>query len=261
MKVLLNFFKSFFSIWNFYSIVYDGLLKLKPYQQLIEDVVKQLDPHPGQKILNAGCGTGNLEKVLAGKGLKITAIDFSPKMLEVAKKKLLENNNEIDFKEINLNQKLPFPDNEFDKVVCVNTIYNVENPGKTLNELWRVLKPEGILILATPKTGSDPMLILKAHRHNHEPEKKWQTTNFWMWLWFVLRAFGLTGTAVKFVAIAVVNKKLFKIMKGFEKDELESLLIQSNFKILASGFTYANQNLIIKAQKEVLKNNGVLGKA
>lgn len=236
--------------WDLYALCYDGLNSFNPYKKLLEKVMEAADLRPGQKILDAGCGTGNFEALMEKKTInaEVTAADFSPMMLARGRKKCFWL--KAQWKKIDLNESSPFSDKEFDRIISINSFYNLTNHRGTLKEFYRVLKIGGILVLTTPKTGSDAMLILKAHRHNHESEEKWRTKSFWMWLWLVLRVFGLTGTAVKFITIAIFNKKLFKTMKGFEKDELESLLRQSGFKILTSGSAYADQNLIIKAQKE-----------
>ena len=79
---------SFF--WDIYAKLYDTLNLLQPYRDLHRQVLEPLDLKGGERILDAGCGTGNFEKLLQNTGLnnvKIEALDFSQAMLKRAKQK------------------------------------------------------------------------------------------------------------------------------------------------------------------------------
>ncbi|MHA2354635.1 MAG: class I SAM-dependent methyltransferase [Candidatus Thorarchaeota archaeon] len=58
------------------------------YDSLLNRIVELADPQPGMKILDMGIGTGNLAERFINKECEIWGIDFSEKMLEVAKKKI-----------------------------------------------------------------------------------------------------------------------------------------------------------------------------
>ena len=82
---------SFF--WDIYAKLYDTLNLLEPYQRLHREVLDKLELKGGERILDAGCGTGNFEKLLSQNGslnLKVEALDFSQAMLKRAK---LKNGN------------------------------------------------------------------------------------------------------------------------------------------------------------------------
>lgn len=235
--------------WNLYAFCYDGLNDFKPYKEMMNNVLERLCPL--EKVLDASCGTGNLENLIIkkyGRLVTVTAVDFSPEMLKKAEKKCKGATN-VKFLKLDLNRDLPLLDGEFDKVVSINTLYNLDAPEFTLGEFMRILKPNGELILITPKKNSRALLILKAHRYKHESEKKWRTENFIGWLWLVFRTFGVSGTAFKFIFVAIFNKKIFKTMKVFEKDELEMTLRRVGFTVLNSGLTYGDQTLIMVAAK------------
>ena len=73
--------------WNTYSTYYDSLYRLMPYRKLLWDAFEALELEPGLRVLDAGCGTGNLEHFIAQKGdpsVRIDAIDFASAMLERA---------------------------------------------------------------------------------------------------------------------------------------------------------------------------------
>jgi ubiquinone/menaquinone biosynthesis C-methylase UbiE len=99
------------------------------------------------KILDVGSGPGLLSKELSIRfpGAKITGVDISKYSIKLAKKncKGIKNINFIvcDVK------NLPFPDEYFDLVVCKDSFHQFSNPIKAIKEMYRVLKPEGIIYL------------------------------------------------------------------------------------------------------------------
>jgi ubiquinone/menaquinone biosynthesis C-methylase UbiE len=67
-----------------------------------------------------------------------------------ADKERFQYKGEIEFKQGDLNQGLPFEDTSFDYVVMLEVIEHLQNPYFVLREISRVLKKEGILLLSTP---------------------------------------------------------------------------------------------------------------
>jgi ubiquinone/menaquinone biosynthesis C-methylase UbiE len=99
-----------------------------------------------ESILEIGFGNGNFfEKVFsAASNLKIAGLDFSPEMVKAAAAK---NQSSVNTGKLTLqfgsSDKIPFPDNSFDKVFCINVIYFWDQPADHLKEIYRVLKPGG----------------------------------------------------------------------------------------------------------------------
>lgn len=235
--------------WNFYAFCYDALLKFNPYQEMIQRIVKELDPKPREKILDAGCGTGNLEVLISKQcpNTSITALDFSEEMLKRAVKK--NKGGEISFRQSNLDNCIPLNKDCFDKIICINSLYNLQHPKNALKELARVLKNDGVIILVTPRKGSSPTMILKSHRHKNDSDENWKASNFLGWIFLVFKAFGFTPTAIKFIVVAIFNKKLFETMKVFEENELMAALKEVGLTVLCNELVYGDQCLFIKAQK------------
>ena len=108
------------------------------------------------KILDAGCGTGGAIKFLNKNNFKNTyGIDFSDQSIKFCKLNKLKN---ISKGSVN---KLPYKNNYFDAVICLDVLYHegVE-PKKALEEFYRVLKKGGLLYLQEPafnlfKSGHD----------------------------------------------------------------------------------------------------------
>jgi tRNA (uracil-5-)-methyltransferase TRM9 len=111
-----------------------------------QHVKKFLDESSG-KILDLGSGSGrNMQKIKKG---KMYLVDFSKKMLDLAKEKSKEEEIEIETKKSNL-WEIDYPENYFDGAICISAIHCVkgeENRINTLKELHRVLKPNGKVLI------------------------------------------------------------------------------------------------------------------
>ncbi|MEK7534185.1 MAG: class I SAM-dependent methyltransferase [Patescibacteria group bacterium] len=95
----------------------------------------------GSLILDVGCGAGRDALYLTNKGLSITGIDFSEKLIEIAKKKVRRGKFIVmDF------EKLSFPKNSFDGIWASASLYHVprENLLGVLKKLNLVLKHDGL---------------------------------------------------------------------------------------------------------------------
>ena len=101
-------------------------------------------------ILDIATGTGDLAIMLSQniKNAQITGLDISSGMLEVGKNKI-KNLNLSD--RINMvlgdSENIPFPDNHFDAITVSYGVRNFENLNKGLQEINRVLKPNGIFVV------------------------------------------------------------------------------------------------------------------
>lgn len=105
--------------------------------------VKNLDIKPHESILDICTGTGDLARYM--KKIQplasITGIDFSEKMLDIARKK----SPNIKFVQGDVTE-LPFEDNTFDFVTMGFGLRNIANAEKAVNEAYRVTKPSGYFL-------------------------------------------------------------------------------------------------------------------
>lgn len=138
--------------WDTYSRYYDSVYRLMPYRKMLWDAYQELELAPGMRLLDAGCGTGNFEHFIAEKNhppVEIDAVDFSPAMLTRAREKCRDLDH-VRFSQANLNERLPFEDGTFDRIISVNVLYALEDQDASVREFLRVLRPEGKLVLANP---------------------------------------------------------------------------------------------------------------
>ena len=97
----------------------------------------------GKKVLDAGAGSGRDSLYLKEEGFTVSAIDLSPEIVKEAKKKTKVNVKEMDLR------KLDFKDKNFDGIWCCASFIHLpkKDAEKTLTELNRVLKKQGVLYL------------------------------------------------------------------------------------------------------------------
>lgn len=106
-------------------------------------LIRGLDIHATDRLLDIGCGAGNiLETINAVR----TGIDLSDTMLTLARARL---GTAVRLEKMSA-EKLLFPDASFDKVLCSEVIEHVLNPRAVLLEIQRVLAPGGIAAISIP---------------------------------------------------------------------------------------------------------------
>lgn len=106
-------------------------------------IIKNLGNVKGKKILELGCGAGEASVYFAKQGALVTATDLSQGMLEVTMRLAAIHGTQLATVKTPA-APLPFPDNSFDIVYAANVLHHVDFEV-TLQEIWRVLKPDGKL--------------------------------------------------------------------------------------------------------------------
>ena len=134
--------------WDRVAGVYDVFVNVvnRTTHQALKRIVAGLIG-PEDEVLECACGTGLLSAAIAGRCRRLTATDFSRKMLEKARKNCAGYRNvTFEFADIT---SLHYPDGAFDKVVAGNVIHLLDEPLRALSELDRVCRPGGTLIIPT----------------------------------------------------------------------------------------------------------------
>lgn len=106
-------------------------------------IMAMADVGPGERVLDAGCGTGRYTRRVAERGATITGIDLDREMLDAARLKapgatLIQGDLTA----------LPFPDAHFDLTLAVTVLCVVDPPQRAVAELVRVTRPGGRVVLA-----------------------------------------------------------------------------------------------------------------
>ncbi len=114
-------------------------------KEIITLIMSRISQKSDMKVLDAAAGNGYLTNWMINQGLSVTPVDIAREQWAV---------EGVACEEIDLNQKLPYPDRSFDLVVSVETIEHLENPYHILREFSRLLKPSGFLIVSTPNVHS-----------------------------------------------------------------------------------------------------------
>lgn len=118
-----------------------------------KDVAQRLNNIQYQSLLDIGCGTGYLIDLLQKqKSALYCGLDLSPEMLKVARKKLPESV----FLSEGSSDCLPYEDNSFDIVTCIQSFHHYPDPEKAMKEAYRVLKNDGLYILSDTGYGGVP---------------------------------------------------------------------------------------------------------
>ncbi len=146
-KNVINEFGSKITQEKYLQIAEDGFWKSE--EILIKKYFK-----PGSSILDIGCGSGRTTIPLFKMGYRIVGVDITPQMIETAKKVAKSKNLDIDYR-IGDATNLEFQDNYFDGAIFANNgwtqIPDKQNRQKALNEIYRVLKPNGIYVFTAHK--------------------------------------------------------------------------------------------------------------
>ena len=112
-----------------------------------EHVVELAGLHPGERVLDLGCGTGNAALLAARAGAAVIGIDPASRLLEIARERLADDGLDGSFV-VGDAQALPFRDGEFDAVLSVFGVIFAADAERALSEAIRVLKPEGRMLLS-----------------------------------------------------------------------------------------------------------------
>lgn len=156
--------------YDLYANQYDK--KLDFLNSFEGDILKKMfKDFRGKSVLDVGCGTGRLIRLLKDRGAVVTGADISEEMIKIAGKKF------PDIKIVNADiENLPFEDNSFDVVIAAFVIVHLKSFKKAFDEVYRVLKNDGIFILTNinqkkaPKIKTDREGEIVINSYYHRPD-------------------------------------------------------------------------------------------
>ena len=130
----------------------DSLPSVQRYKDLI---VEAIDPRPGDIIADLGCGLGfdveRVARIVGPTGVSI-GVDSSMKLLEAARA-MIRNSAGVQFVHADI-QKLPFNNGCLHSCKVDRTLQHVENPASVVSEMFRAVRPGGVVVCAEPDWGT-----------------------------------------------------------------------------------------------------------
>jgi len=110
-------------------------------------IIEELELKNDEKILEVGCGNGYYLNLLNKLGFSLTLVGIDNDKLALKDaKKIIGSRIKLVLADAN---KLPFEEQSFNKVIISEVIEHVEDEEKVLSEIYRVLKPGGVMVLTT----------------------------------------------------------------------------------------------------------------
>lgn len=127
-----------------YDLEPGGLRKL---DYLVAKIQQSFNKNPNEmRILDVGCGNGNISLPLAFLGYQVTGLDAYPEAIqEMAKKNKFDNLNGI-----NKTFENYYPDSKFDVIIMSEFLEHTKDPKAVLQKAKRMLEKNGLLILTIP---------------------------------------------------------------------------------------------------------------
>lgn len=228
--------------WKNYFHVYDTLNELIPYQELLLSIASKVPKQRDITIFDAGCGTGNLLRVLSKQAYtQLTGLDLSPVGIEIAKSKVPNAKLSIG----DIKKPLPYADTSFDALVTNNTIYTIPvalRPG-LFKEFFRILKPGGTIIVSNIAVNFRPNQIYLHHIKNEIAQKGFIKT--------IVHAIRLLIPTLRifYYNIRIRHANTAGEYSFLTEEKQRSLLTTAGFQVLSEERAYAGNAVITKALK------------
>jgi demethylmenaquinone methyltransferase/2-methoxy-6-polyprenyl-1,4-benzoquinol methylase len=128
-----------FDHFNFIGPIYDRIFG----RTIDHEIVKLVAAQEDHAILDVGGGTGRVTVLLKDKTKRLFVVDSAIRMLQEAQEKGITCVNSS-------SELLPFKACSFDRIIMVDALHHVEDQQQTLNEMWRLLSPGGLMIIEEP---------------------------------------------------------------------------------------------------------------
>jgi 2-polyprenyl-3-methyl-5-hydroxy-6-metoxy-1,4-benzoquinol methylase len=112
-----------------------------------------VDLGPTDKVLDVGCGSGGPAAFMAREvGCRVTGVDFNESGIRAALTlvKATGMQNQIDFRHADVRERLPFSDQAFDVIVCMDVICHLLDRSSLFREWSRILRPGGRILYTDP---------------------------------------------------------------------------------------------------------------
>ena len=104
----------------------------------------------GRLVLDLACGEGYNARILAGKGARVIGVDFSAKLVRLARIEEAREKLGIEYHVADASDLSRFPSNHFDLVTCFMALQDIEDYKTAMSEVARILKSKGRFVFTIP---------------------------------------------------------------------------------------------------------------
>jgi ubiquinone/menaquinone biosynthesis C-methylase UbiE len=170
----------------------------------------------GLKVLDVGCGDGVYSVRASREGADVVGLDHSRSMLEAARARAASAGAVVTWCQGDA-MALPFRDASVDMVLAVTALCLISEPLAALNEMNRVLRPGGVLVVG--ELGRWSLWALRRRLRGWLGDRFWRTAHFWTAaeLRRILTHAGLRVSRVRGAVYYPPSAALAKLMSGMEK--------------------------------------------
>jgi len=129
-----------------FTAAYEALVPMRQTDMSPKTIDYVLGKIEGEKVLEVGCGNGDVSYLSAQKGFDVVATDLAPGNLKELHNRFNVSNMKLKTMIANV-EKLPFEDNSFDTVICLHTLEHVKRLHQAISELKRVTRKRIVVIV------------------------------------------------------------------------------------------------------------------
>lgn len=129
----------------------DKIRWVRTLKAMVPGRLKWFDRHTdwaGRDVLDLGCAGGFMAEALDDRGARVTGIDPAEGAIAAARAHADANGRDITY-DTGVGESLPYADDAFDTVVCVDVLEHVADLDRVLSEVARVLRPGGLFLFDT----------------------------------------------------------------------------------------------------------------
>ena len=156
------------------SLSFDGIARLYDetrvadntcFNSVLDYIASRFPPGDYPHVFEPGIGTGRIAIPLAQRGYKVTGVDIAPHMLGALSRRLEELHQPLDifFEEADTTA-LSYRDGVFDAAIIVHLFYFIPDWKRAVDEISRVVKPDGPLLLMNTGLGTEVPLLTKRYK-------------------------------------------------------------------------------------------------